>query len=577
MPFPGRPAPRAPRLVRAASAAAALVLAAAAAACSSSGNDDLDGPGNAPTGLSVAATSATTARISFTAVSGAASYVVERASGAPGGAFVQVGTTTTTTYDDAGLNPGQTYQYRVAAVVNGATSSFSAPFSVTVLAAGRGRATISADVTTSRRLYADTVYTLSGFIKVANGAVLDIDPGTRIEGDFNVVGSSLFVLRGARIRALGTRENPIVFTSSRPVGQRQPGDWGGLIVVGNGVINRGAPVILEGTGTGAANPQVNYAGGTDNADDSGELRFVRVEFAGFATAPDAELNSFTFAAVGSGTRLSNLQALSGLDDHFEFFGGAADATNLVSYESGDDHFDLSEGYVGRMQNLIALQSRVLTPRTGAGNVSQDPQGIENDGCAGANCASGQNSTPLTIPLMANFTLVGTGTGTGVDATTGGIGMMLRRGTGGYYVNGVVARWPRAAVSLRDQPTLDRAAAGELVLRNILFAQNGTLFQAASGTTVQGTVDAAANALEQSTAQAASLFARFPATIAATTTAADFDWAPASGSAAATGGLTTFPGAIATKAGTAVTATAYRGAANPAGPKWWEGWTVYAQN
>jgi hypothetical protein len=574
MTFPGRLAPAAQRVLRASAAAAALALAAA---CSSSGNDDLVDPNrNVPTGLSATATTATTARVSFSAVANATSYIIERAAGATGGTFVQVGTSTTTTFEDTGLNPGQAYQYRVAAVVGGAQSPFSTPFAVTALVPGRGRATISADITANRTLFADTVYTISGFIKVANGATLTVQPGVRVEGDFNTVGSSLFVLRGARINAVGTAENPIVFTSSRPVGQRQPGDWGGLILVGRGIINRGSPVLLEGTGqnTGGA---IDYSGGTDNADSSGELRYVRVEFAGFATATDAELNSFTFAAVGSGTKLSYLQVVSGLDDSFEFFGGAADATHLVSYESGDDHFDVSEGYVGRMQHLIALQSRVLIPRTGAGSVSSDPQGFENDGCAGANCGNGQNSTPLNVPLVANFTLVGTGPGTGVDATAGGVGMMLRRGTGGYYLNGVVARWPRAGVSLRDQPTLDRAAAGDLLLRNVLFAQNGTLFQAASGSTVQGTVDAAANALEQSAATAASLFAAFPTTIDGTTTVAAFDWAPASGSAAATGGLTTFPAAAATRGGTVVTGTGYRGAANPAGPKWWAGWTTYAQN
>lgn len=578
MPNSGRPAPRAPRPLRAAAAGAALALAAA---CSSSGNDDLGPRAIPPIGVTAVSATATTARITFAAVEGATSYVVERAPGAAGGTFAQVGTTTTTTYEDAGLNPGQPYRYRVAAVVGTTTSAFSAPVAVTAQRPGRGRVTINTDVTADRTFFADTVYTISGFVKVANGATLTVQPGVRVEGDFNTVGSSLFVLRGAKINAVGTPENPIVFTSSRAAGERQPGDWGGLILVGNGVINRAAPVLLEGTGTGASNPQVNYAGGTDNADSSGELRYVRVEFAGFATAADAELNSFTFAVVGSGTKLSYLESLSGLDDSFEFFGGAADATHLVSYESGDDHFDLSEGYVGRMQYLIALQSRVVIPRTGAGNVSSDPQGIENDNCAptAAGCVNGANSTPLTIPLVANFTLVGTGPGTGVDATAGGIGMMLRRGTGGYYVNGVVARWPRAAVSLRDAQTQTRATAGELVLNNILFAQNGPLFQpqASTGTTVQFTVDAAANALEQSTATAASLFAAFPATVGATTTAADFDWAPATGSAAAGGGLAAFTGAVAAKGGTVVTGTAFRGAANPGGPKWWAGWTAYAQN
>src|SRR5687767_364746 len=94
-----------------------------------------------------------------------------------------------------------------------------------------GDATINADITASRTLYADTTYTLSGFIKVANGATLTIQAGTKIIGDFDVPGSSLFVLRGAKINAVGTAENPIVFTSERSTG-REAGDWGGLIIVG---------------------------------------------------------------------------------------------------------------------------------------------------------------------------------------------------------------------------------------------------------------------------------------------------------------------------------------------------------
>jgi hypothetical protein len=560
----------------------ALTLPLTAAAVAGCGSDDDDHSGVTeptvrvvpPTNVNAQAMTATTARVTFTAVTGATGYVVQRAAGASGGTFAQVGTPTATTFDDAGLNPGQPYQYRVASVVNGQTSDFSAPITLTALQAGRGRATINADITANRTLWADTVYTLQGFIKVANGATLTIQPGTRIEGDVNTVGSSLFILRGAKINAVGTPENPIVFTSSRAAGQRQPGDWGGLILVGNGVINRSAPVILEGTGTGAGNPQVDYAGGTNNADSSGELRYVRVEFAGYATAPDAELNSFTFAAVGSGTKIGHLQSMAGLDDSFEVFGGAADYDHLVSYESGDDHFDLSEGYVGRMQYLIAFQSRVIPPRANAGNVSQDPQGIENDGCNGANCTNGQNSQPYTIPLLANFTLVGTGPGV-VDATAGGIGMMLRRGTGGYYVNGVVARWPRAAVSLRDQATQDRLAAGDLQLKNVLFAENPTLFQATAGTTIQFTVPLADNALEQSTATAASLFTTLPTGTLAS--GASFDWTPGASSAAASGGLAAFTGALATKGGTVVTGTSYRGAAQPGGAKWWAGWTVYTPN
>lgn len=437
-----------------------------------------------------------------------------------------------------------------------------------------GFATISSDITTSRTLFADTTYTLSGFVKVANGATLTIQAGTKILGDFEVAGSSLFVLRGAKIIAIGTAEKPIVFTSERTSG-RQAGDWGGLIIVGNGIINRADPTILEGTGTGATNPQVNYGGGNNNADDSGELRYVRVEFAGYATAADAELNTFTFAAVGSGTRFSFLQALYGLDDAYEWFGGAVDSRNLISYETGDDHFDMSEGFSGRNQFVIAFQSIRPDARPAAGTVSSDPQGIENDGCAGANCLAGQNSQPLNNPMFANFTLVGTGTGV-VDATSGGIGMMLRRGTAGTYVNGIVARWPRAAFSLRDQATLDRIADGSLLLRNVYVAESGPTFQAASGSTVQGTVDVTANAIDvaASSVTAASLFTSLPA---APTGAANLDWALSAAAGPRTGGTGAFTGSTATKAGTFVTGTSYRGAADPSGVKWWAGWTNYARN
>ncbi|HUF70165.1 MAG TPA: fibronectin type III domain-containing protein [Longimicrobiales bacterium] len=531
--------------------------------------DDPSSPGlSVPTGVTVTAISATSAQVTYNAVSGATSYIVQRADGTAG-AFATVGTPSATTYDDSGLNPSSTYRYRVAASSGSNQSDFSTETSLSTPAEGPKVATISTDITADRTLYADTLYTLSGFIKVANGATLTIEAGTIIHGDFNTLGSSLFILRGARIRAMGTADAPIVFTSSRAAGQRQPGDWGGLIIVGNARINRGDPVILEGTGTGAANPEVNYAGGTDDADDSGELHYVRVEFAGYATAPDAELNSFTFAAVGSGTEMDHLQALAGLDDHFEWFGGTADAKYLVSYESGDDHFDMSEGFSGRLQYLIGYQSKVLIPRTGAGNVSSDPQGIENDGCAGANCLNGQLSEPFTAPLVANFTLIGTGPGV-VDATSGGYGMVLRRGTAGIYVNGVVARWPKAALSLRDQAsTGERITDGDLLIRNVLAADNASVFQ-----TGQLSVDMAASAIEADVTTAALIFNSLPADPSAGN---QFDWTPAANSPARSGGMAAFTGAIAARAGSFISGTAFRGAVDPNGAKWWENWTSYADN
>jgi hypothetical protein len=501
-------------------------------------------------------------------------------------------TSATVTYTDANLKPNTMYRYHVIANRGGQRSVPSGEATVTTLNFGNAAAIINGDVLASRTLYADTAYTLSGFIHVANGATLTIQPGTIIKGDFNVLGSSLLILKGAKINAVGTPDAPIVFTSSRPAGQRQPGDWGGLLLIGNALNNRSGAVAVEGSGTDGATVQsgknytVIYNGGTTPTDNSGTLSYVRVEFGGFAPVQDQEFNSFTFCAIGSGTRASYLESLDGLDDSYEFFGGGFDLDHLVAFETADDHFDMSEGWSGRMQYLIGINTKQLTPRTGAGNYSVDLEGIENDGCNGSGCDLGHNSTPFTIPLVANFTLIGCGQASCMGVS-GGHGLMLRRGTGGYYVNGVVARWTSDGVSLRDSATFARAgntatpsATADLQLRNILFAEtNGKVFQTPvnAATNPQADMDLAANSLTLSGATAASLFTAIPAVGATPTSVADFDFTPAAGSPIATGGLATFAGAIQTKAGTYVTPTAYLGAVAPNGPKWWTGWTSYARN
>lgn len=570
-----------------------LLTAGLLAVNACSDDDDPTGPSlHPPLGLQLQAQGASVIRVSFNSAAGDDHYIIERADGA-GGTFAVVHTATApaspglVTYDDA-VAPQTLYRYRVKAVRGTSESGYTAEQSVTTPAAGQFTKDVTQDITSNTTWTADTTYILKGFIHVANGATLTIQPGTTIKGDFNTLGASLFILRGAKIMAQGTSTAPIVFTSSRPEGQREPGDWGGLIIVGNATLNRtGVEIELEGTNTAAGNTsgtnyRVTYSGGTTDTDNSGVLRYVRVEFAGYAPSLNAELNSFTFAAVGSGTQLSHLQVMAGLDDSFEWFGGTVDATHLVSYESGDDHFDMSEGYRGRIQHVIALQSTRLTPRTGAGSASSDPQGIENDGCEGAGCTLGRNSTPFTTPVVANFTLVGTND-LATSGSSGGVGVMVRRGTGGWYVNGVLARWPRAAISLRDAETYARAgstptpdlATADLALRSILVAESPSVFQT-GGSSTQSSLDLVGNAITQENAATTALFTAFPSTITASTTAAAFDWTPAAGSAAASGGLATFAGKLATAAGSVVAGTDYRGAAAPAGPRWWQGWTIYAQ-
>lgn len=578
--------------------ASALVVTSLGILAACSDDSDPTGPTPAPIiGVTATAVSATSIRVTFMSRTGDDSYTIERAQGTVG-TFAAVATRPAPTtagsvqFDDSGLEPGTLYRYRVITVVGSASSAPSSEATATTLVAGPRTADITGDITTNRTLYKDTVYTLKGFVHVTNGATLTIQPGTTIKGDYNTVGSSLFVLRGAKINAVGTASEPIVFTSSRPAGERQPGDWGGLIIVGNAPSNRGGNVIIEGTGTdgtavvGGKNYEVTYSGGTTPTDDSGTLAYVRVEFAGFAPQKDFELNSFTFAAVGSGTRLSYLQSIAGLDDAFEFFGGTVDADHLVAYETGDDMFDMSEGYVGRLQYLIGYNSVQLTPRTGAGSLATDLEGIENDGCNGSGCDNGFNQQPFTVPVVANFTLVGCGAQSCVGPS-GGFGMMLRRGTGGYYVNGVIARFPAAGVSIRDAATWERAGSvaipdlgtADLALRNVYFTElGGPMFQANTATPAnQFAFDAAGNNLTAGTVASTALFAALPPVGTPPASASGLDWRPAAGSPIATGGLTTFTGKLATRAGSVVTPTSYLGAADPGGAKWWEGWTIYVRN
>ena len=520
--------------------------------------------------------------------------------------YSQPVTTTTTlsvpagSYTVAAAQVTATGGARYNATVTGSPAAVAAGGTVTAtvayVAATLPTATLTGSIAADRRLRADTNYVIRGFVYVNSGATLTIDAGTKLVGDTTALGSALFVLRGAKISAIGTEAAPIVFTSQRSAGNRSPGDWGGLIIAGNARNNRTGNIIIEGSDGSVlgANPAgIVYTGGTNDADNSGTLKYVRVEFAGYATLTDAELNSFTFAAVGSGTTFEYLQSVSGLDDSFEWFGGTVDGKYLVSYEAGDDHFDTSEGYRGHNQFLIAFQSRFLTPRAGAGAVSVDPQGFEVDGCNGPGCvapsganaqSAGRDDGLYTGNVFANFTMIGVGELVTVPSA-GGVGMVLRRGTGGTYINGVIARWARGAISMRDSTTNNRFQVDSLIVRNLYIAQSGTIggnaFDAV-GTNFgqQAAFEAKGSTivLADAAVTAAGLFTALPTTTAATTGAA-FDWSPSAGSPIASGGLSTFASEprVAARAGTFIVPTSYRGAAAPGGTKWWANWTAYAQN
>jgi hypothetical protein len=562
-----------PTTRKALSAVVAALLAGAAAACD--GNSTGSDTPTPPLGVTATATGTTTIRVTWNQVSGADHYEIDRA--ATGGSFTTVSSSVGGTfYEDTGLQPGTAYRYVVRAVSGSKISQNSPEASATTIAQGAKQRTLSGFISASTTLYADTTYVLSGYVKVTNAAILTIQPGTRIVGDTTVAGSSLWILRGSKINAVGTAAAPIVFTSQRAPGNRKPGDWGGIIIIGNGLINRTAnPILTEGP-LGASE---NYAGGTNFNDNSGQLKYVRVEFAGYDVSNGAgqELNSLSSYAVGRGTTYEYVQSMAGLDDSFEWFGGAVDGRYLVSYESGDDHFDWTEGYQGRNQFLIALQTTVLQPRPGTGTVSSDPRGFEGDGCESDKPGCTFANTPYSSPVFANFDIIGPGAG--VFTPQDGNGAVIRRGSAGTLVNGVIGRWPGVGISIRDAASDALRQVDSLMVRNVLLVDNGSNFEAA-GTNFGAALNNPAYNITTGTGVTA-LFAGLPAQ-PAVPTLTTLDWTPPAGSALATGGMASFAGTpiagrVTNYFGATVTATAFRGAADPAGAKWWQGWTVYYRN
>ena len=181
----------------------------------------------------------------------------------------------------------------------------------------------------TRNLVNDTVYLLSGFVYVEDGATLNIEPGTIIRGEKDTKGS-LIITRGSKINALGTVDQPIVFTSNEPEGARNYGDWGGLIILGDAPINvPGGIAVIEG---GVDTPEGDGTyGGANAADNSGSLIYVRIEYPGIPFVAGNEINGLTCGGVGSGTVIDHVMVSRSGDDAFEFFGGTVNAKYLIAH------------------------------------------------------------------------------------------------------------------------------------------------------------------------------------------------------------------------------------------------------
>lgn len=271
------------------------------------------------------------------------------------------------------------------------------------------------DITTTLTLDATKVYSLKGFIIVRSGGKLVIPAGTviRCQADLSTTPknyASIVVERGGKIEITGTAAKPVVITSVKAVGQRERGDWGGLLIAGkakhnllNGTDNNN--VQMEGfNGLGTSfDSNLALFGGTDDADNSGIVSYLRLEFGGLAFEANKEINGLTFGAVGSGTTVNNVQVSFSNDDSFEWFGGTVNSKYLIAWKGTDDDFDTDNGYRGINQFGIGVRDKDYFDGTyAAASGSSTSEGFESD-----NEATGTaNVTPVTSAIFSNYTMVG---------------------------------------------------------------------------------------------------------------------------------------------------------------------------
>jgi len=265
------------------------------------------------------------------------------------------------------------------------------------------------DLTEDLTLKSGKEYTLSGGFHVKEGVTLTIEAGTKIVAKDDDTVDYILIEQGAKINAQGTAENPIIMTSEK----KEPGAWGGLHICGYAPTNIGK----------AGKSEIGDApyGGDKPDDNSGILRYIRLEYTGYAFSDEKEANGVTFYGVGNGTKVEYLQAYKGSDDGFEWFGGTVNAKYLIATDCSDDSFDWTEGWSGKAQFLVAFQS----PESSIGYdcdclIEADNNSINNA------------ATPVSCPTLSNLTLIGN------SSTVGKHGIRLRAGTNVKIYNTLVS-------------------------------------------------------------------------------------------------------------------------------------------
>lgn len=268
--------------------------------------------------------------------------------------------------------------------------------------------TLSGNIIADATLTEGNTYKLSGGLHVKSGATLRIEKGVQLIAIDDELPDYMLIEQGAKIDAQGTAASPIVMTAEL----KKAGAWGGIHICGYAHTNAGTGVLSE----------IGNApyGGSNDTDDSGVLRYIRLEYTGFALDEEHEANGVSFYGVGNGTTVEYLQAYKGSDDGFEFFGGSVNVKYLVSTSCSDDSFDWTEGWDGKGQFLVAYQEAEST-------LGYDCDCLMECDNNGNNAAA----TPVAHPILANVTLVGN------NSTTGTRGVRLRAGTEIELYNAII--------------------------------------------------------------------------------------------------------------------------------------------
>lgn len=362
---------------------------------------------------------------------------------------------------------------------------------------------LQGSITANTTLESSKTYELKGGVTVESGATLTIQAGTRIvAGNEGGVFSFLLIAQGAKIQAIGTPAQPIVFTSKNTT--QNAGDWGGLLIAGKAPINRGLTATAE-----VANA---IYGGTDPLDNSGTLSYVRLEFTGGKINADSEFNGLSLYGVGSGTTIDHIQVFQGNDDGFEFFGGTVNTKYLVSVGAKDDLFDWTDGWVGKNQFWVGLQTSI-----------EGDRGIEAD-----NLSSNRLATPISNPALANITLIGAEDGDG-----GNQALKLREGTQVKIFNSIAKGFPKRGVQVEHDETITQLNDGKLTVEWSIIDNVSPFVY--TGTAVTATVDLADPSFNNSTAPitlSQSVIGTFPTTFNPSSIDAFFSNAPFIGAVSA---------------------------------------------